>query len=154
MEIKMEAKEQYKCRLFVSAVPHANDKHLRTWREDFFMVKGLDKDRDQAQPWLACVFRRACRVDALWMFEHLQWQWITPVDPLWFHLHLSGCCRKSTADNLSLTSCAVPSHTTSSGNLLFTSNKLLSEGLTLRVPFKSNVPSILIIQLCSQKKKC
>lgn len=61
----MEAKEQYKCRLFVSAVPHTNDKHLRTWREDFFMVKGLDKDRDQAQPWLACVFRRACRVDAL-----------------------------------------------------------------------------------------
>lgn len=88
------------------------------------MVKGLDKEHLQALPWLACVFRRTCRINALWLFEHLQWQWITPVDPLWSHLQYTSVAAaekpRSTADNLSQPLCAVLSHIISNGSLLFT----------------------------------
>lgn len=93
--------------------------HLHARAEDFCTVKGLDKEWTGARPGLPVFFRRACGAAALWMFEHLQWQWITPAGPLWFHLHLGSCCRKSTADSPSQALCTAASHIASPGSSLF-----------------------------------
>lgn len=100
-DAKIETKECYKCQLLmilISAVPHWNyrektntctlgkKKKISRWRKVW--TKSVFRH-------YARVFRRARRIDALLLFEHLQWQWITPVDPPWFYLYLTGCCRET-----------------------------------------------------------
>lgn len=96
------------------------------------------------------VFSGEHRIDVRWLFEHLQWQWITPVAPLWFHLYLNNCCRETSQ------CCSQPLRPFvlySPTSLLLqvcslALNELWKEVLALRELFQSNVAPVIITQSC------
>lgn len=103
MEIKIEAKEQYTCLLPLLCLIEAAGKTLEALEEKISICwKGLDEEWTGAQPGLPSVFlgERAAsmRSECLNICNGSE---LLLADPLWFHLHLGSCCRKSTADNLS-----------------------------------------------------